>query len=73
MLPSEDDGDDGRAGGVAGILFPAVTVLILLAAVGLWVFFDGDHRQWQMIALVVVVVLALVTLAVSAWRHRNRA
>lgn len=67
-----DDIDDGRsAGGVAGILFPAVTVLALVIAVGLWVYLDGAHRTEQMVALVGVVVVALVALGVSAWRHRS--
>lgn|GEM_PF-1918112 len=70
-LPSDDD-DADRAGGVAGILFPAVSVVLVLAIVGLWVFLDADHREQQMIVLGVVVVVALAALGVSAFRHRSR-
>lgn len=69
-LPSEDD--DGRQGGVAGVLFPAVTVLILLSAVGLWVFLDADHRDLQMAALIAILAVAMAALGVSVYRHRNR-
>ena len=66
-------GHSGGQGGVAAILFPAVAVLLMLAVVGLWVFLDADHRQAQMISVIVVVALAVVGLGVSVWRHRSKA
>ena len=71
-LPSEVDDHDGREGGVAGILFPAIAVLVLLGIVGLWVFLDPDHRDQQLIALLAILAVALTTLGVSAYRHRHR-
>ena len=57
---------------MAGVLFPAVTVLILLSAVGLWVFLDADHRDLQMAALIAILAVAMAALGVSVYRHRNR-
>lgn len=69
---SDLDEVDDHEGGVAAILFPAVSGLILLALVGLWVFLDDSNRALQMNVLVVVVLVALLALGVSAYRHRRR-
>lgn len=70
ILPSDDAAS--RPGGVAGILFPAIIVLLLLGGVGVWGFLDGERRELQLVALAVILAVAVVALGVSAYRHRHR-
>ena len=61
-----------QSGGVAAIIFPALTVLILIGLIALWGVLDADHRMEQAVAIGTVVVVALGALIVSAIRHANR-
>ncbi len=62
-----------RDGGVAGVLFPAVSVIVAMGVLGLWAIIDGDRREAQGVVLLVVIAAALVALGVSLVRHRGRA
>lgn len=63
--------DDFDSGGVAAVLFPAVSLLVALSLVALWAWLDHAHRAAQVVVLVVLLVVASGSLLLSLARHRS--